>query len=189
MVGEAGEAVPAQDVADRRARHPDERRQPVGTDAMGVAGGEDRVHVRLGQRPRRASCREVRPASPASPSASNRRSQFQAVWRLTPAMWAACATAIPSMRLGVRIGLTSKGRLSWGDRTPAPDLAGLVYFHVLPPASTIGGRISGPAELAAWTSRIVPAVPTSTTEWSSPDESIVQSLMFTPLAWLPEPPA
>lgn len=55
MVGEAGEAVPAQDVADRRARHPDERRQPVGTDAMGVAGGEDRVHVRLGQRPRRAS--------------------------------------------------------------------------------------------------------------------------------------
>jgi len=52
-VGEAGEAVALEDVADRGARDAEERGQPMRTEAVLVAGGEDRVHPLLGQRPRR----------------------------------------------------------------------------------------------------------------------------------------
>ena len=50
------------------------------------------------------------------------------------------------------------------DEVAKRDRAPTLYFQVLPPASTMGERISGPLELVAWTSWMVPGVPTRTTE-------------------------
>ena len=49
-----------EDIADGRARHPGKRREAVRAEAVLVTGGKDRVHLRLGQSPRRA----VRPGAP-----------------------------------------------------------------------------------------------------------------------------
>lgn len=91
-------AVATENIANGRARHAGERRQAVRSEPVLVAGGEDRVHLRLGQGRGERCGRELRSSSPTSPSALYRRSHFQAVWRLTPTMSAAWATAMPSTR-------------------------------------------------------------------------------------------
>jgi len=60
LVSQPGQPVAGQDVADGRARHADDGRQPVRAEAVLVPGSEDRVHLHLGQ----GSWRAERPGAP-----------------------------------------------------------------------------------------------------------------------------
>lgn len=67
-VGQAGQAVAAQDVGDSRPGPTDDRRQAVRADAQLVAGGEDRRHLLVGQGRGERHGRELRSSSPATPA-------------------------------------------------------------------------------------------------------------------------
>ena len=55
LVSQPGQPVAGQDVADGRAWDPDDGRQAMRPEAVLVPSGQDRIHLRLGQGPRRAS--------------------------------------------------------------------------------------------------------------------------------------
>ena len=82
-VGQAGQAVAAQDVADGRARHSGEGRQAVRAEAELVAGGEDGGDLGLGQAPEANGAGAK--SGPRGPQALRSRtgwSHLEAVWRL-----------------------------------------------------------------------------------------------------------
>ena len=99
LVPQARESPPGQHVPDGRAGHAHDGREAVRPEPMVVTGGEDGIDLLLRQGPWRTMGPRRPVHEPRLALGSNRRSHFQAVWRLTPAMCAAWATAIPSMTI------------------------------------------------------------------------------------------